>query len=166
VLLFYQGKVLATPHPSPHQSNVPFEPCAISYGGLHAYSFASSGAEAPDGGPPAWIPLICTPQDPLWSEILSRLNQTSGPVFLGLTYEDGAAVFACQVDSLPYQISQAMEVSRMNGGSGVSLVGVRSEGKHMTGEDAGVLAHAAGLLQWHGATVYNSLDGEKTVPSS
>jgi NADH pyrophosphatase NudC (nudix superfamily) len=136
--------------------------------------FDGLGAEAPDGGPPAWIPLTWHPRN---SDLLESVDHTIGFIFLGLCHSSGAPVFACRLLELTPKLVELLEQQESNRAdnssgasppvpSGASLVDVRSQGQKMTSNDAAIYALASGLLSWHSNTQFCSKTGSKMDPDS
>ncbi|KAL4422858.1 hypothetical protein ABPG75_009055 [Micractinium tetrahymenae] len=161
VLLLHRGRLLVAPAAEASSGGTSFGPPQLS---LQAHSFAKHGAEAPDGGPPRWVPLAASPQQlqPGTAGASSAAEEAAALpdlLFLGVE-SSGAAVFACQVPAhllplLPSTDSSPQEKAAC----GLRFVDVRSEGQRMAGPDAAVAALAAGLVQWHASAAFCSRTG-------
>jgi len=133
----------------------------------------SQHAEAPDGGPPAWIPLTWHPRN---SDLVESVDQNIGFIFLGLCHSSGAPVFACRLLKLTPKVVELLGEQEANGSNNLSgassamsqasLVDIRSQGQKMTSNDAAIYALASGLLSWHSNTQFCSKTGSPTDPDS
>ncbi|KAG7668648.1 hypothetical protein Ndes2526B_g03728 [Nannochloris sp. 'desiccata'] len=125
-----------------------------------AIDFDGPHAEAPDGGPPSWIPLTWHPRN---SDLMKSVDQNIGFIFLGLSHSSGAPVFACRLLELTPKVVALREEQE---NEAVALVDVRSQGQKMTSNDAAIYALASGLLSWHSNTQFCSKTGAPTDPDS
>ncbi len=149
-----------------------------------ATSFNGPHAEAPDGGPPNFIPLTWHPRN---SDLVESVDQNIGYIFLGLCHSSGAPVFACRLLKLTPKVEKLLEESQnvqdttVESGqtstnpttstadaplARVALVDVRSQGQKMIGNDAAIYALASGLFSWHSNTQFCSKTGSETDPDS
>jgi ADP-ribose pyrophosphatase YjhB (NUDIX family) len=137
-----------------------------------ATTFAAPGEEVPDGGPPSWVLATWHPSDPT---LQSTITEDPGLLFLGLTADGAAAVFACDLGRLPAEVDALCSAEAGEGDPpagphvpplALALVDVRGQGQRMAGGDAAVLALAAGLLSWHRAAAYCGRTGAPTAPEA
>lgn len=166
VLLLHRGRLLVAPAAEASNGSR-LGPPELP---LRAHSFTRLGAEAPDGGPPRWVPLTASPQQ-LQLQAASASGGCSAAgsapappdlLFLGLE-GSGAAVFACQVPAHLLPLLPPTEDSAAEATGGPAFVEVRGEGQRMAGQDAAVAALAAGLVQWHASAAFCSRTGVPTV---
>ena len=176
VVLMNHHRLLEAPAPEAEPSSSSSS-AAGSALALHPHSFAASGATAPDGGQPRWLPLVTSTQQ-LRAAMPAGLQQQVDFIFLGLDAQ-GSAVFAVQAPQHLQHLLPKVPAPRSNSknGSGSDAgapsgqpapavgawVDVRREGQNMTGGDAAVAALAAGLVQWHGSALFCGRTGAKTV---
>ena len=173
VLLLHRGRLLVAPDDG-GSSGGDADDAAAGSGAdparpldMRPHGFAPPGEQVPDGGPPAWMPLVTTPQQ------LQQGNSSSGggggdagasPEFLFLGLEDaGGAVFAVQAPAHLLPLLPPTDGSTRAAPGGACWVDVRKAGAGMTGPDAAVAALAAGLTQWHASAAFCSRTGSPTV---
>ncbi|PSC76346.1 NADH pyrophosphatase [Micractinium conductrix] len=176
VLLLHRGRLLVAPDDG-GSSGGDADDAAAGSGAdparpldMRPHGFAPPGEQVPDGGPPAWMPLVTTPQQ------LQQGNSSSGggggdagasPEFLFLGLEDaGGAVFAVQAPAHLLPLLPPTDGSTRAAPGGACWVDVRKAGAGMTGPDAAVAALAAGLTQWHASAAFCSRTGSPTLASS
>jgi len=151
-ILLHQGKALVAPPSSP---SLP----------THSFAYANndttndiSTLKSPDGNIPSFLPIVL--RGPLKDKTLLLADQAGGgdispldsSYFLGTIPHSGAAVFA-------YSTSQPITIDDNDTSQ---YIDVRSGGQHMTGQDAAVLALAAGLYSWHRSAAFCSSTGSLT----
>lgn len=167
VLLLHRGRLLVAPAAAAGSNGSTFGPQELP---LQAHSFAQPGAEAPDGGPPRWLPITASPQQ-LQPQPAAAAEQHSTPegtpaapdfLFLGCD-SSGAAAFACQVPAHLLPLLPPTDAAAGEAVGGLCFVDVRGEGQRMAGADAAVAALAAGLVQWHASAAFCSRTGARTV---